>query len=164
MRDPIKLQFLKSGANFTPQQKQHFATLTHMDEWNLDVAINAIVTFDHAEQDQAATAKITRPSAVDAEQYPGPIDQGDDDNDDDDENSDTADVMVNVEDLGLHSIGEPYTMTFEDYDALLADLESEKIHFDDREEAQAALRLRTLGKNTQGVSVMMQKEVYSEPR
>ena len=40
----------------------------------------------------------------------------------------------------------------------------EKIHFDDREEAQAALRLRTLGKNTQGVSVMMQKEVYSEPR
>jgi UDP-N-acetylmuramoyl-L-alanyl-D-glutamate--2,6-diaminopimelate ligase len=38
----------------------------------------------------------------------------------------------------------------------------EKIHFDDREEAQAALRLRTLGKNTQGGSVMMQKEVYSK--
>jgi UDP-N-acetylmuramoyl-L-alanyl-D-glutamate--2,6-diaminopimelate ligase len=40
----------------------------------------------------------------------------------------------------------------------------EKIHFDDREEAQAALTLRTLGKNTQGGSVRMQKEVYSEPR
>ena len=38
----------------------------------------------------------------------------------------------------------------------------EKIHFDDREEAQVALRLRTLSKNTQEGSVMMQKKVYSD--
>lgn len=39
----------------------------------------------------------------------------------------------------------------------------EKIHFDDREEAQVALKLRTLSKNTQEGSVMMQKKVYSYP-
>ncbi len=38
----------------------------------------------------------------------------------------------------------------------------EKIHFDDREEAQVAIRLRNLGKNTQEGSVMMQKKVYSD--
>ena len=123
--DPVKLQFVKSGVNFTPQQKQHFATLTHMDEWNLDVAIDTIFTFDHDEQDQAEAAKTSRVYAVEAEQYPGPVDQADDD-----ENFNTADVMVNVDNVGRYSSGEPYTMTFEDYDALLADLESEKIHFD----------------------------------
>ena len=58
--------------------------------------------------------------------------------------------MVNVEDLGLHSCGEPYIMKFEDYDALLADLGSENFPFDAAGifvVRQATTKLRTWTQN-----------------
>ena len=103
--DSIKLRLIKDGANFSPSQKQQFVTLTHLQEGNFNAVINAIFTLDQAEQDQAT--KTTRVYAMEAEQFPGPIDQIDHD----EEDSDAADVLVNVDDLGPWVSGEAFSMT-----------------------------------------------------
>ena len=84
--------------------------------------------------------------SIGAEQFPGPIDQIDHD----EEDSDAADVLVNVDDFGPWVSGGSYSMTNEDYDALLLELEESKSPYD---EAwwfllkQAGLKLRTWSAN-----------------